>query len=201
MKRIAIYARTSTIDKQSPEMQIRELREYAQARGWEIYDIYQDHGYSGRNTNQPMFQKLVRDSMERKFELVLVWKLDCWARSLKEIVMTLQELSDYGVEFCSLKDSIDLSTNQGKLMLHIIAAFAQFEADIIRERVRAGVAHARSKGKKLGRPAELDSTKIQELRLQGLSLSKIDAALGCTKSAVSKSLRKLALQVAETTQH
>jgi DNA invertase Pin-like site-specific DNA recombinase len=193
MKRIALYARTSTADKQNPEMQLRELREYAALRGWTIAGVYEDRGYTGTNTNRPRLKDLLRDGKARRFDLVLVWKLDRWGRSLSEIVTMLQDLADHGVEFCSLKDSLDLSTSQGRLMMHMLAAFAQFEADLIKTRVRAGLDHARACGKRLGRPKLRDDAAIHRLRSEGESIRKIAAELGISAGAVQRSLNGSAI--------
>ena len=187
-KRVALYARTSTVDKQDPEMQLRELREYARIRGWEIAGVYEDKGYTGTNSNRPMLRQVLQDAKQRRFDIVLVWKLDRWGRSLREIVLMLQELADYGVEFCSLKDSIDLSTSQGRLMMHLLAAFAQFEADVIKIRVLAGLEHAKARGKRLGRPKLHDDEAIRSLRAEGLSYRAIQKRLGVPMGCISRAL-------------
>jgi putative DNA-invertase from lambdoid prophage Rac len=189
MKRVALYARTSTTDKQDPEMQLRELREYASLRGWVLAGIYEDRGYTGTNSNRPMLKQLLLDAKARRFDLVAVWKLDRFGRSMKEIVVMLQDLADYGVEFCSLKDALDLSTSQGRLMMHIIAAFAQFEADVIKTRVMAGLEHAKARGQKLGRPQIRNDNEIKCLREQGLSQRVIAAQLGIAKGTVQNALK------------
>lgn len=183
-KRVAIYARVSTSDKQDVAMQVRELTEYASTRGWELAGVYADEGFSGTNTRRPKLQELLKDSRARRFDAVLVWRLDRFGRSLRELVGMLQDLSEVGVEFCSLKDALDLTTASGRLMAHMIAAFSEFEASIIRERVRSGIAHARACGKRLGRPQVRDDAAILELRASGLSVRKIAAQLGLSKSTV-----------------
>lgn len=187
-KRVALYARTSTSDRQDPAMQFRELRNYVKLRGWQVEATYEDKGYSGTNSNRPMLKELLQDSKARRFDLVLVWKLDRFGRSLREIVLMLQDLADYRVEFCSLKDSLDLSTSQGRLMMHIIAAFAQFEADVIRTRVIAGLDHAKAQGKRLGRPKIRDDEAVRKLRAEGLSLREIATKLGISKGSVQNAL-------------
>ena len=190
-KRVALYARTSTYDKQDPEMQLRELREYAAIRGWQVVGVYEDRGFTGTNMNRPRLKTLLLDAKSRQFDLVLVWKLDRWGRSLREIVSMLQDLADYGVEFCSLKDSLDLSTSQGRLMMHLLAAFSQFEADVIKMRVRAGLAHAKASGKQLGRPKVRDDEAIRNLRANGLSLRRIAHNLQISKGTVQNALKPL----------
>src|SRR5258708_727521 len=145
-KRCALYARCSTSDKQDPAMQLSELRQFAEARGWEIVDEYVDAGFSGKNTNRPMLKKLMTATDRREIDIVLTWKLDRFARSLGDLISLIQRLSDVGVEFVSFKDNLDLTTSQGRLMLHLIGAFAQFERDMIVSRVKAGLEHARKNG-------------------------------------------------------
>ncbi len=190
---VALYLRISTVD-QSTELQRRELLAFVESRGWEVHSIYEDKA-TGTNDKRPQLQALLRDARERKFDVVLCWKLDRFFRSLKGMVVTLQEFEELGVEFVSLKDQLDLTTSAGRLMTHILAAFAEFEAGIIRERVRAGIANARAKGKKLGRPYQIDAAKARALRAEGLSLSEIAKRLGSTKSGVSKTLRRRVAQV------
>ncbi|MBC7385522.1 MAG: recombinase family protein [Cryobacterium sp.] len=186
-KRCVAYVRTST-DLQDTAMQSRELTEYARLRGWNLTVVYDDSGYKGGNMNRPELNRLLRDARSRKFDLVLVWKLDRWGRSLREIVLMIQELADVGVEFCSLKDNLDLSSAQGRLMLHMIAAFAEYEAEVIRSRVRSGIANARAKGVRFGRPKTRDDHEIRRLRSDGLSLRKIAARLGVAKGTVQNAL-------------
>lgn len=188
--RCAIYTRTSTSDRQDTSMQLRELEAYASVRGWTVVKVYEDKGFTGTNANRPALKELLAAARERKFDLVLVWKLDRWGRSLREIVLMLQDLSDYGVEFCSLKDALDLSTSHGKLMSHIVAAFSQYEADVIRSRVRSGLENAKAKGQKLGRPRKRNDEEIQKLRKEGLSIREIARQLNISPAAVQRALKK-----------
>jgi DNA invertase Pin-like site-specific DNA recombinase len=134
-------------------------------------------------------QQLLKDGRERKFDVLICWKLDRLFRSLKGLVTTLAELNELGIEFISLKDNIDLSTSTGRLMMHIIGAFAQFEADIIKERVRAGLANAVSKGVCLGRPKLRNDETIRQLRAQGLSIRAIAKQLNLSTTAIQRGLR------------
>lgn len=187
-RRVAIYCRTSTTDKQDPEMQLRELREFARLRGWQVVSEYVDQGYSGRTTERPSLKRLMGDARKRECDIVLVWKLDRFARSLREIVNSLHELNDLGIEFVSLKDALDLTTSQGRLMLGIVASFAQFERDLIVARVKSGLENAKAKGKRLGRPQRRNDAKIRELRARGLSLRAISKQLGIAKASVQRGL-------------
>lgn len=190
MKRVAIYLRVSTAD-QNTELQIRDLKSYCELRGWQITEIFEDK-MTGTHTNRPSFKQLIEKCRQRKFDIVLVWKLDRAFRSLRDTVNTLHEFGEIGVEFVSLKDNgLDMTTSMGKLMIHIVAAFAAFEADMIRARVKAGLDNAKAKGVILGRPRRIDYQKIKQLRAEGLSLNQIAKALGTTKGAVSKIIKKM----------
>jgi len=173
--RIAVYARVSTSGgHQDPEMQLRELREYAAHRGWKITETYTDTGVSGSKDSRPALNRLMADACQRRFDAVLVWKLDRFGRSLRHLVNALAELEALGVAFVSVKDNLDLSTPSGRLMFQIIGAMAEFERALIQERVRAGLRNARAKGKRLGRPrADVSETKIASLRSSGASLRAI----------------------------
>jgi len=135
--RVGLYARVSTLNGQHPEMQLSELREYADRRGWEIVGEYVDEGVSGSKESRPELNRLMVDVHRRKFEVVLVWKIDRFGRSLKHLVNALADLDAYGVTFVSLRDNLDLSTPSGRLMFQIIGAMAEFERALIQERVRA----------------------------------------------------------------
>lgn len=189
MKNVIIYARVSTKD-QSTEMQHRELQQYALSRNWTVIKSIEDKS-TGTNMDRPGFKELLKMCRERKADVVLCWKLDRMFRSLRDSVNTLQELSDLAVEFISLKDNLDMTTAAGRLMFHMVSAFAAFEADLIKARVRAGLDNARANGKILGRPSKLNSEEIINLRAQGLSLSQIGKRVGAAKSTVSKTLSKI----------
>ena len=193
--RVAIYLRVSTVD-QSTEIQQNEITAFVESRGWQIHKTYEDKE-SGTKANRPALRELLQAVRQRHVDVVVCWKLDRLFRSLKDLVTTLQEFSELGVTFVALRDQIDMTTSSGRLMTHLLGAFAEFEASLIRERVRAGIANAKRKGVRLGRPRSIDTEKVIELRQQGLSLSKIAATMGTTKSGVSKVLSKKALQTPE----
>jgi len=177
--RAALYARVSTLNGQHPEMQLTELREYASRRGWEVAGEYVDEGVSGSKESRPELNRLMGDSHRRQFDIVLVWKVDRFGRSLKHLVNALADLDAYGVAFASLKDNLDLSTPSGRLMFQIIGAMAEFERALIQERVKAGLQNARRTGKQLGRPRRLvDLDGIARMRAQGHSLRNIAEQLG-----------------------
>lgn len=147
--RAAIYARVSKFDQQ-PENQLAELRRYAAARGWEVREFV-DHA-SGSKERRPALDAMVADAKHRRFDAVVVWRLDRLGRNLKHLITLIDEMQALGVAFVSLNEGIDATTPAGKLQLHILAAIAEFERARIQERVRAGLARARNQGKRLGRP-------------------------------------------------
>src|ERR1700687_232524 len=177
--RTALYARVSTSDKgQDPEMQLRELREHCQRRGWEIVGEYVDVGVSGSKDSRPELNKLVADAKRRKVGAILVLELDRFGRSLKHLVNSLAEFESLGIAFISLKESLDLTTPAGRLMFGIISAMAEFERDLIRERVRAGISNRRAKGFRVARkPISIDPARLQGLRLQGQTIREIAVTL------------------------
>jgi DNA invertase Pin-like site-specific DNA recombinase len=163
MKRVALYARVSTSNgQQDPEMQLAELREYAARRDLTIAGEYVDH-VSGSKESRPALNKLMQDAHSRKFDAVLVWKIDRWGRSLKHLVTSLADLDAYGIAFVSLRDSLDLSTPSGRLMMQLLGAMAEFERSLIVERVRAGLQNAKNKGARLGRPKLIDLSKASRV--------------------------------------
>lgn len=179
-KRVALYARVSTSNgHQDPEMQLRELRDYAERRGWQVVREYVDHGVSGSKASRPSLNELLTDAHSRKFDAVLVWKIDRWGRSLKHLVTSLADLEAYGVAFVSFSDNLDLSTPSGRLMMQLLGAMAEFERALIQERVKAGLRNARAKGKKLGRPrTPVDDSEVKALRDSGASWRAISKKLG-----------------------
>jgi DNA invertase Pin-like site-specific DNA recombinase len=171
-------------------MQLRELREYAKHRGLTIIGEYIDK-MTGSKDSRPDLNRLMADASQRKFDAVLVWKLDRFGRSLRHLVNAIAELEALGVAFVSLRDNLDLSTPSGRLMFQIIGAMAEFERSLIQERVRAGLRNARSKGKRLGRPrAVVDATEIASLRTSGASWRAIAHELGVGEGTVRRACAK-----------
>lgn len=190
--RVGIYARVSTTKNQDPEMQLTELREYAVRRGWQIVDVYIDQGVSGSTESRPALNRIMSDACRRRFDAILVWKIDRFGRSLKHLVNSLAELAVLGVAFISLRDNLDLSTPSSRLMFQIIGAMAEFERALIQERVRAGLRNAQAKGKKLGRPrVEVDAAMIASLRAQGRSWAEIVNETGLGKGTVQRAFAAL----------
>jgi len=177
--KVALYARVSTLHNQNPEMQLAELREYGDRRGWQIVGEYVDKGVSGAKESRPELNRLMSDAHRRKFDLIAVWKIDRFGRSLKHLVNALADLDSLGVAFVSLRDSIDLSTPSGRLMFQVIGAMAQFELALTQERVRSGLAAARARGVTLGRPRSVvDASRIIALRASGASWREVAERLG-----------------------
>jgi DNA invertase Pin-like site-specific DNA recombinase len=185
-QRVGIYCRVSTQD-QKTDLQVQELTDYAKARGWAISRVYEDK-LTGKNDARPAFRQLMVDAQSRNMDIVLTWKLDRLFRSLKGLLTTLEEFTELGIAFVSLKDNIDLTTASGRLMMHLLGAFAEFERSLIVERVRAGIAHAKAKGSCFGRPKTREDHKIWMLRNDGLSIRHIATRLQCSKAAVQRAL-------------
>ena len=190
LKNVAIYARVST-DRQTTDSQLHELREFVRRAKWTVYREYIDKGFSGKNTQRPAFTEMLNDACHRQFDLLIVWKLDRLSRSLKDLITTLDELGHLGIDFISYDNQLDTSSPSGKLVFNIIGAVAEFERDIIRERVRAGLANARRNGKKLGRPRIPQSVrkKAIKLRERGLSNRAIGKGLRIAESTVRNCLK------------
>lgn len=178
--KVALYARVSTTDKgQDPEVQLVPLREYTQARGWTIYREYIDNGISGAKERRPALDQLSADAKRRLFDAVLVWRFDRFARSTRHLINALYEFRHLGIVFVSYQENLDTSSPLGEAMFTIIGAMAQLERDIIRERVKAGVARARSRGKSLGRPQKVfHRDQVKKLRAEGASYRQIGKQLG-----------------------
>jgi putative DNA-invertase from lambdoid prophage Rac len=188
---IAIYARVSTSD-QSCDMQLHELRQYVEKRGWQVYAEYVDTGFSGSQASRPRLDQLLRDARLRKFEAVLVWKLDRWGRSVAHCVRSIQELVSLGIRFLSPTESIDTGAESpmSKFLLHLFAAFAEMERGMIRERVCAGVRAAKAKGTALGRPRRVfRCDEAIRLRGEGKSWRNVALALNLPMSTVIDACR------------
>ena len=184
--RVAIYCRVST-EQQNTQLQLNELNTYVAQRGWEVFDIYEEK-ITGTNSNRPQLKRLFSDAKTSAFDIVLVWKLDRFARSLKDLLNLLETLEEQKIALVSVKDQIDLTTPAGRLMVQMLGAFAEFEASLIRERVRAGLQNAKRNGKKLGRKKTRNDGEIQNLRCEGISIRGIASRLGISKASVQRSI-------------
>jgi DNA invertase Pin-like site-specific DNA recombinase len=188
-RRAAIYVRVSTVEQET-DLQEAELREYCGRRGWEAI-LYRDKGQSGAKQDRPALNSLLIDLRKRKVDVILVWSLDRLARSLKHLLNISEECKSLGVDLVSLRQSIDTTLPAGRLTFQILGAVAEFERELLRERVKAGMAQARRAGKNIGRPAlrrfgsaELD--RIRLLRMQGVSVRKLAKDFATTQWMIAK---------------
>ncbi len=189
----ALYARVSTTNGQSPEMQLRELREYADRRDWKLAGEYVDTGISGAREKRPQLDRLIADAHRRRFDAVVVWKFDRFARSVSHLLRALETFKALGIEFVSLSEQVDTSTPTGKMVFTVLGAVAELERSLIAERVRAGLRNARAKGKRLGRPRmNVDATKIARLRRTGASWAEISDQLGIGATTARRAVSSLA---------
>ena len=188
MFRVGLYARVSTHDQQTLPLQMRAMREYAAQRGWTITMQIREVG-SGA-AQRELRARLLDAARRREIDVVLVWRLDRWGRSLADLVVTLKELAELGVGFVSLTEALDLTTPTGRAMAGLLAVFAEFEHEVLRERVRAGLAQARLEGKQLGRPvtAARHATQIRKLHRAGVSKAEIARRLQIGRTSVRRIL-------------
>ena len=186
--RAALYARVSTSDQQTLPMQLEEMTSYVTNRGWKIVNQVSDIG-SGVSDREKR-EELLQEARRRNIDVIIVWKLDRWGRSLPDLVTSLRELNDLGVGFISLTEALDLTTHTGRAMAGLLSVFAEFERELLSERIKAGIAQARKKGKPHGRPksAALKETKIKTLFKQGLSKSEIARKLKIGRTSVIRIL-------------
>lgn len=188
MKRAAIYARVSTL-RQDEGMQMSDLRELAKRHKWEIVTEYIDRGVSGSKESRAELNKLMADAKRRKFDVVMVWKFDRFARSLKHLITALAEFDHLGIDFVSHQEAVDTSTPAGKALFSMIAVMAEFERELIRERVMAGLENAKRKGIQLGRrETRFDVNEAILMRKEGKSWREISKKLGVSKTVVYRRL-------------
>lgn len=191
--RAALYARVSTVGHgQDVGLQLDELRQVAGQRGWEVIEEFTDEGVSGVKTSRPALDRMLADAQAGRFDVVAVWKLDRLGRSLQHVLGVLDQLTGQGVEFVSLRDAgMDSTTPAGRLFTAMIAAFAAFERDIIRERVIAGVRRAQAAGKHCGRPrVEVDVRPAVALLREGRSLKETARILKISRNTLRRRLRE-----------
>jgi DNA invertase Pin-like site-specific DNA recombinase len=189
MLRAGLYARVSTNDQQTLAMQNRAMREYAVRRGWDI--ALQVREVNSGAARREAREKILEAARRRHIDVVLVWRLDRWGRSVTDLLATLQELEHLGVGFVSLTEALDLTTAAGRAMAAMLAVFASFEREILQERTRAGLAHARANGKRLGRPATaaVHAAEIRKLHRVGVSKSEIARQLRVGRTSVRRILK------------
>ena len=185
---VGLYARISTHDQKTLSLQLAQMRKYVKDRGWNVSLEVKDIG-SGASS-RPKRDAIITAARKREIDVVIVWKLDRWGRSVVDLVTTLKELGDLGVGFISLTEALDLTTPTGRAMTGLLAVFAEFERDILKERVKAGIAQAKSEGRVFGRPktAALKSLEVRRLKKQGLNHSEIARALKIGRASVRRAL-------------
>jgi len=188
--RAGLYARVSTHDQQTLPLQISAMQEYAERRGWTVAIQIEEVGSGAKD--RPARNDILRAATRREIDIVLVWKLDRWGRSLLDLVTTLKELHALAVNFVSLNDSLDFTTPSGQAMAGMLAVFAQYERDILRDRVKAGIAEARKNGKPHGRPTTVAALadEANKLFLSGISKSQIAKRLGIGRTSVRRLLNR-----------
>jgi DNA invertase Pin-like site-specific DNA recombinase len=185
-RRVARYLRVSR-SKQDVGLQDDETAELIRRRGWTLVETYVDHGVSGAQTSRPALDRLREDARDGGFDAVVTWRADRLFRSLGAMISTLDEWHELGVDFVSVTEIFDTTTAQGRLLMHLTSAFAEFERSLIAERTRAGIAAARRRGARLGRPpARIDDRGLRDLKAQGLSIRQIAATIGCGSSTVQR---------------
>lgn len=186
--RAGVYARVSAAHQQTIPMQLRQLRDYAKRRGWTVVHAMQEVRSGAKQ--RPVRDELMASARRRDIDVVLVWRLDRWGRSLSDLVMTLKELQELGVAFVSLTEAFDLTTPTGRAMAGMVAVFAEFEREIRKERVSAGIEQARREGRHLGRPrsASLKARAVRQLFAQKVSKSEIARRLGIGRTSVRRIL-------------
>lgn len=199
MKRAAIYARVSTHNGQNPEMQLNEVRAYCERRQWAVAGEYVDTGISGSKERRPALDRLLADCRKRRVDAVVVYRYDRFARSVRQLVNALEEFRSLGIDFVSLHEGVDTSTPNGRLVFGIFASIAEFERELIRDRVRSGLAAARARGKQLGRPRiTVDQLRIAELRAQGRGWKAIAGELGVGVGTVLRATEQFETGVQKT---
>ena len=186
--RAALYARVSTAKiGQDPKMQTRELCEYCERRGWKFAGEYVDEGVSGSKDSRPELNRLMADAHRRRFDAVVVWRFDRFARSVSHLLRALETFKALGIEFVSLSEQVDTTTPTGKMVFIVLGAVAELERSLIAERVKAGLRNARAKGKRLGRPRVIvDAARVGVLRAEGHSWREITTELGISKGSAQR---------------
>jgi len=188
-KRAVIYARVST-DKQTIENQLRELEMVVQRNGWELVKVYQDEGISGSKgrDGRPQFDSLLKDAVRKEFDVVLSWSVDRLGRSLQDLVGFLNELHSKNIDLYLHQQGIDTTTPAGKALFQMMGVFAEFEKSMIQQRVKSGLARAKAKGVKLGRPKVTvrQERQVKDLRAAGVGIRKVAATVGVGVSVVQR---------------
>jgi DNA invertase Pin-like site-specific DNA recombinase len=186
--RAALYARVSTHDQQTLRLQTGSMKSYVKDRGWSVVKQIEDIGSGAKD--RPGREALMRAARRCELDAVIVWRLDRWGRSLADLMVTLRELTELDVRFVSLTEALDLATPSGRAMAGLLSVFAEFEREILSERVRAGIAQARKEGRTHGRPptASLKAEEVRHLKAERMSHSEIARQLGIGRTSVRRIL-------------
>ena len=189
-KQVALYARVSTNNNgQNPENQLLDLRKFVKHRGFEIYKEYVDQGISGAKDSRPALNQLMDDARKRRFDAIAVWKFDRFGRSTKHLIQSLELFRSLKIDFISFQENVDTSTSMGKLVFEVMAALAEFERSLIRERVFSGLRRAKAKGTKLGRPKiDIDLARAKGMQEKGYSMRKIAIEMNTSPATISRLL-------------
>ena len=195
MKKVAVYVRVSTEGvkngrEQSTGMQLLDIKNHLSSKGIAEFETYEDKGISGTKRDRPALKRMMQDCRQGKVSMVVCWRLDRLFRSLGDLINTLSELQTLGIEFIALKDGIDMTTATGRLMMQILGAFGEFEASVIKERINSGLANARSKGVRLGRPKSNGHTVVSKLKAEGKTIKEIAIHTGLSDKSVYRILAK-----------
>jgi putative DNA-invertase from lambdoid prophage Rac len=185
---VGLYTRVSTNDQHTLPMQMEALKQYVERRQWHIVLTVED--IASGSSQRPQRERILKAARQREIDTILVWRLDRWGRSVPDLVSTLHELNQLGIGFISITEALDLTTATGRAMAGLLAVFAEFERDLLRERVKAGIAHSKKMGKSHGRPSTANRHKSQALALfqQGMSKSKIAKELNISRTSARRLL-------------
>src|SRR5262249_4348739 len=174
---------------QTTDTQALALREYAERRGFEIFQEYRDEGISGSKDSRPALDRLMKDAKARKFDVVIVARFDRFARSVSHLLRALEEFSHLGIDFVSLSESIDTSTPMGKMIFTVLGAVAELERNLIKERVHMGISRARKQGKRLGRPKRIFDREKAQAMLESMSVREVARALEVSRGDIVRTFR------------
>ena len=188
-KRAALYARVSTQEQQTLKLQTEQMRRYCKQRGWVVALEFQEVG-SGANPTRPKREEILRAAHQRRIDVLVVWKLDRWGRSLLDLIHTLSDLQGLDIGFVSITEALDLTTPTGRAMAGLLGVFAEFERELLRERIKAGIAQAQKDGKHCGRPrsAQKKASDVVALYRKKTSLRQIALTLGMSRSSARRVL-------------
>jgi DNA invertase Pin-like site-specific DNA recombinase len=184
MMKVGIYARVSTHDQQTLPLQLKAMRQYVKQRKWKLVQEVEEVGSGAKQ--RPKREELMKAARRREVDAIVIWKLDRWGRSLPDLISSLTELRDLGIAFVSLTEALDFTTPAGRAMIGLLSVFAEFERDMIRERVKAGIAQARAEGKRHGRPqtAATKAAEVRRLYKKGYNKSQIARELEISRASV-----------------